>query len=176
MKNGYVYVITTDLYKLKNIYKIGYTEDLNKRLKQFNNTRTYFDKFFISNCWKTTNYMSLETKIHNILKDYRLKNELFQVNIETINKIVENIFKDDTFFIHYDLVVENANKLKLQWLENKNYFILDYDGVIVMMNDVRITDEMISHTLGEFTINRKRVSHSAPGIGATRSSASLSVK
>ncbi len=41
---------------------------------------------------------------------------------------------------------------------------------------VRIVDEMIGHSLGEFTINRKRVSHSAPGIGATRSSASLSVK
>ena len=39
-----------------------------------------------------------------------------------------------------------------------------------------ITDEMIGHCLGEFTINRKRVAHSAPGIGATRSSASLSVK
>ncbi len=39
-----------------------------------------------------------------------------------------------------------------------------------------ITDEMIGHCLGEFTYNRKRVAHSAPGIGATRSSASLSVK
>ena len=41
---------------------------------------------------------------------------------------------------------------------------------------IRITDEMIGHSLGEFTLNRRRVSHSAPGIGATRSSASLSVK
>lgn len=41
---------------------------------------------------------------------------------------------------------------------------------------IRIVDEMIGHCLGEFTYNRKRVAHSAPGIGATRSSASLSVK
>ncbi len=41
---------------------------------------------------------------------------------------------------------------------------------------IRIVDEMIGYSLGEFTYNRKRVSHSAPGIGATRSSASLSVK
>lgn len=39
-----------------------------------------------------------------------------------------------------------------------------------------IQDEMIGHYLGEFTYNRTRVSHSAPGIGATRSSAALSVK
>lgn len=37
-------------------------------------------------------------------------------------------------------------------------------------------EEMISHYLGEFVLTRNRVEHSAPGIGATRSSASLSVK
>jgi len=41
---------------------------------------------------------------------------------------------------------------------------------------VKITDEMIGHYLGEFTYNRSRVKHSAPGIGATRSSAAVSVK
>ena len=41
---------------------------------------------------------------------------------------------------------------------------------------VRIVPEMIGRCLGEFTYNRKRVEHSAPGIGATRSSASISVK
>mgnify|MGYP001590263771 CR=1 FL=1 len=39
-----------------------------------------------------------------------------------------------------------------------------------------IESEMIGHCLGEFVFTRKRVQHSAPGIGATRSSASLSVK
>ncbi|MBI4143354.1 30S ribosomal protein S19 [Candidatus Woesearchaeota archaeon] len=41
---------------------------------------------------------------------------------------------------------------------------------------VAIEQEMIGHYLGEFVLTRKKVSHSAPGIGATRSSASLSVK
>ena len=41
---------------------------------------------------------------------------------------------------------------------------------------VIIVDEMIGHCLGEFALTRKRVEHSAPGIGATRSSAALSVK
>jgi small subunit ribosomal protein S19 len=39
-----------------------------------------------------------------------------------------------------------------------------------------IQPEMIGHFLGEFALTRKGVQHSAPGIGATRSSASLSVK
>ncbi len=41
---------------------------------------------------------------------------------------------------------------------------------------VRISDEMIGHRLGEFALSRKRVQHSAPGIGATKSSASVSVR
>ena len=41
---------------------------------------------------------------------------------------------------------------------------------------VAIEPDMIGHYLGEFVLTRKRVAHSAPGIGATRSSASLSVK
>ncbi|MBW2979996.1 30S ribosomal protein S19 [Candidatus Woesearchaeota archaeon] len=41
---------------------------------------------------------------------------------------------------------------------------------------VSIDTEMLGHYLGEFVGTRKRIEHSAPGIGATRSSASLSVK
>lgn len=41
---------------------------------------------------------------------------------------------------------------------------------------VMIEAEMIGHYLGEFALTRRRVSHSAPGIGATRSSSSLSVR
>lgn len=39
-----------------------------------------------------------------------------------------------------------------------------------------IAEDMVGHYLGEFAATRKKVAHSAPGIGATRSSASASVK
>ena len=41
---------------------------------------------------------------------------------------------------------------------------------------IMIVEDMIGHYLGEFVLTRHRVEHSAPGIGATRSSAALSVK
>ena len=41
---------------------------------------------------------------------------------------------------------------------------------------VSIQPEMIGHYLGEFSLTRGQVAHSAPGIGATKSSASLSVR
>ena len=39
-----------------------------------------------------------------------------------------------------------------------------------------IEEEMIGHYVGEFALTRSRVSHSAPGIGATKSSSALSVR
>lgn len=41
---------------------------------------------------------------------------------------------------------------------------------------IKIIDEMLGHRFGEFVLTRKKVEHSAPGIGATRSSSFLSVK
>ena len=41
---------------------------------------------------------------------------------------------------------------------------------------VKITEEMLGHRLGEFALTRKSVKHGAAGVGATKSSASLSVK
>lgn len=42
--------------------------------------------------------------------------------------------------------------------------------------NIIITEEMVGHRLGEFSQTRKKVAHSAPGIGATKSSAAASVK
>ena len=41
---------------------------------------------------------------------------------------------------------------------------------------VVILEDMVGHFLGELTLTRQRIQHSAPGVGATKSSASFSVK
>ena len=43
-------------------------------------------------------------------------------------------------------------------------------------NKVIIIPEMMGHRFGEFSVTRSKVQHGAPGIGATRSSAAMSVK
>ncbi len=42
--------------------------------------------------------------------------------------------------------------------------------------EVKIEPEMIGHYLGEFALTRKRVEHSGPGVGATRSSKYIPLK
>ena len=41
---------------------------------------------------------------------------------------------------------------------------------------VNVELDMLGHYLGEFALTRRNVQHSAPGVGATRSSAAISVK
>ncbi len=41
---------------------------------------------------------------------------------------------------------------------------------------ITILPEMVGHYLGEYSLTRKRVAHSSPGVGATRSSSNVSVK
>lgn len=43
-------------------------------------------------------------------------------------------------------------------------------------SQIKILPEMLGHRLGEFAVTRNKVKHGAAGIGATRSSASRSVK
>jgi len=49
-----------------------------------------------------------------------------------------------------------------------------YNGKIFV--PVQIAKEMLGHRLGEFSVTRTKVKHGAAGVGATRSSAALSVK
>ena len=46
-----------------------------------------------------------------------------------------------------------------------------YNGKVY--NEIKITSNMVGHRLGEFSLTRSKVNHSAPGIGATKSSAAL---
>jgi small subunit ribosomal protein S19 len=41
---------------------------------------------------------------------------------------------------------------------------------------VKIQPEMIGHYLGEFALTRQRIQHSAPGVGATKSSSAVSAR
>lgn len=42
--------------------------------------------------------------------------------------------------------------------------------------EVTINEEMLGRYLGEFIMTRQKVQHSAPGVGATKSSAAVSVR
>jgi small subunit ribosomal protein S19 len=81
--------------------------------------------------------------------------------------VIKKIRKDDP-----NLKTHCRDMIVLPEMVNKRIKI--HNGKEFM--DIVIQPEMIGHFLGEFALTRKPVTHSAPGIGATKSSANISVK
>ncbi len=80
--------------------------------------------------------------------------------------LLKNLEKKDYVKTHVrDMVIIPAMVGKRIQIHKGNGFV-----------DITITPEMLGHYLGEFALTRKAVEHHAPGVGATRSSAALSVR
>jgi len=81
-------------------------------------------------------------------------------------KFLEKLKKKKEIRTHLrDLIV-------LPEMVGKKIHIHDGKGFVF----VEIIPDMLGHYLGEFAMTRRKVQHSAPGIGATRSSSAVSVK
>ena len=87
-KNGYVYVITAPMFSFygKNVYKIGYTENLRKRMQAFISIPGI--------CYiytKAVHSIAAEQKVHSILCPFRLfdDHELFDAPLELIKDSID---------------------------------------------------------------------------------------
>ena len=84
---------------------------------------------------------------------------------DTNKKLLRDIKKGDVKTHNREIVI-------LPEMVGKNIRV--YNGKEFL--PVLIVTEMLGHYLGEFALTRKKVTHHAPGIGATKSSAAMSVK
>lgn len=115
---GCVYVVTTDCYKSKSIFKIGFTTNLTKRLKTFNATRMTDDLFYCVRQWRTVHYSKLEAFLHQHLKEFRRKNEFFEVDLQTIEKGAELFaMTHGPQFFYEDVVLINAEIFEVEYAE-----------------------------------------------------------
>lgn len=121
---GYVYVVTTNQYKQKSIFKIGFTTDLNQRLKNFNATRIEDDLFFCVHHWRTIHYSKLEAFLHAQLHEYRLNNEFFKVSLSLVESAAEEFARiNGPMFFYDDVVLINKELFEVQWIPSKLIFI-----------------------------------------------------
>ncbi len=97
---------------------------------------------------------------------------LTRVNTELVKRLMEKVrkFKDGKKKKPVKTHCRNAIVVP----EMVGITIHVYNGKAFI--PVEIKEDMIGHYLGEFAGTRTRVQHSAPGVGATRSSAAISVK
>lgn len=92
----------------------------------------------------------------------RQHDELQRFVIRCNNKIKKG--KQIKTHHRYLVIVPNMVGLKIGIYNGKTFF------------PVEIMMEMLGHRLGEFSVTRNKIKHGAAGVGATRSSASRSVK
>jgi len=94
--------------------------------------------------------------------------------------ILRQFDKIEKFLLRYDKKILKGKQMKTHDREivvvpaMVNTTISVYNGKEFM--PVKIIPEMMGHRLGEFALTRKEIKHSAPGIGATRSSSAEAVK
>jgi len=81
-------------------------------------------------------------------------------------KILDKLDDKDTVKIH------ERNMIVVPKMVGKTIQI--YNGQRFI--EIEVEPEMLGHNLGEFSQTRKEVSHSAPGLGATRSSKHVPLK
>ncbi|AHL67604.1 hypothetical protein DH26_gp113 [Chloriridovirus anopheles1] len=138
---GYVYVVTTKRYQKKFIFKIGFSTNLGKRIKLFNATRMDDDLFYCVRHWKTTHYSKLETFLHSHLHEYRKKNEFFQVSLDLIEEGVKKFAETNgPHAFHQDVVLVNSQIFKVEFLPQKNIFILENENGMTSATDVEMRD------------------------------------
>ena len=108
----------------------------------------------------------LDIKSLAALYPTRQKRSLLRGFTEQQKIFLKRLSEKDTLKTHCrDMIVLPSMVEKTILVHNGKEFIA-----------VRVTREMLGHYLGEFVLTRRKVSHSAPGVGATRSSVSISMR
>jgi len=123
-------------------------------------------------------------------REFRFKGktleELKKMSLEDLGKLYPSSFRRHLRrgFTHEEKkLLEKLRKKGIAKTHAREMFILpEMVGKVVMVHNgkefvkVEIQPEMLAHRLGEFVFTRKRLQHGTPGIGATKSSAHLSLK
>jgi len=78
----FVYLIKSD----ENLYKIGYSKNVNKRLKQLKTANP--NNLQIVETYKSAFPRKLENYLHNIFKHKRVSGEWFDLDISDINNFL----------------------------------------------------------------------------------------
>jgi hypothetical protein len=82
--SGYVYLIR--IFSFKNEYKIGFTKNILKRIRQLR--RTYGDIELVSWCWSEDGF-GLESKIQEIFYKYSNQSQLNSIIMSHIEKRIQ---------------------------------------------------------------------------------------
>lgn len=90
-----IYIVEFDIYP--GIYKIGKSKNIDLRFKQYQNNTIILGEVKLLYTKEFENFSKAEKDIHNLLKDYRVKEnrEFFKGDIEEFIKIIDSLNSED---------------------------------------------------------------------------------
>ncbi len=134
----YVYIATSRSYSKKNIFKVGCTTRLEKRMHGYQTGRSSDDKFYYVYLMKCVDARAMEQLILTRLKQFAYEDskELFQIHFQTLKNIVE-IFE---WFESESVIKMNA--LVLSYYDKYQSMDSDaFDDIIIPNMDDYIEDK-----------------------------------
>ncbi|ANF29747.1 bro-a [Catopsilia pomona nucleopolyhedrovirus] len=88
---GYFYVATTSEYAERDLYKIGQTTNLHRRLACLNRSRADFDQmFYVLQTEPTTHCTLLKKMVKQELKPYKNNDEIYCATFDHIKRVFES--------------------------------------------------------------------------------------
>lgn len=90
-----VYIVEFDVYP--GLYKIGKSKNIEARVKQFQNSTVLLDSAKLLYYKEFEDYTKAERDIHNLLKEYRCKEnrEFFKGDLQYFINIIDSLNSDD---------------------------------------------------------------------------------
>lgn len=125
-KSGYMYIATNLIYRERNIYKIGYTNDIINKLIKLNTNRLKFEQFYFVKIYKVHNMFSIQNYVYKKLQKYIINYPYVNCDLKIIIDIMNNIdskLLSDDIFTEYQSLKDNFetilinNKIKFKKLK-----------------------------------------------------------
>ncbi|AAC97850.1 ORF MSV021 MTG motif gene family protein [Melanoplus sanguinipes entomopoxvirus] len=160
IKSGYMYIATNLIYKEKNIYKIGYTNDVVGKLVKMNSNRLKFEQFYYVKIYKVNNIFSIQNYIYKKLYPYILNYPYLNCDLNVITNAMENIDKSllsNNLYTEYQNLKDNFEtilttnrikfkKLKYHEMSDENREMLNSEVIKLSMSELANTTWCILKT------------------------------
>ena len=93
----WLYLISNPAKARENIFKFGFTTSKQARLSTYNTGSVEGDRFFYCELYECYNARSLEKRVENLLKNFKIPNEseMYQLNFKAFDMLLKTICSND---------------------------------------------------------------------------------
>ena len=93
----WLYLISNSAKARENIFKFGFTTSKQARLSTYNTGSVEGDRFFYCELYECYNARSLEKRVENLLKNFKIPNEseMYQLNFKAFDMLLKTICSND---------------------------------------------------------------------------------